>query len=42
MDIQNIIIRQIKETDKENWTKLFINYAEFYEVKINDEIINNV
>ena len=42
MNIENIIIRQIKEADKDNWTKLFINYAEFYESKITDEIINNV
>ena len=42
MNIKNIKIRQIKEKDRENWTKLFKNYAEFYEVKITDEIINNV
>ena len=41
MNIENIIIRQIKEADKEIG-QTFINYAEFYESKITDEIINNV
>ena len=35
-------IRDIKKDDKNNWSILFQGYANFYQVEINDNIINTV
>ena len=35
-------IRNIKLEDKNNWVVLFQGYADFYEVQINENIINTV
>ena len=35
-------IRDIKKDDKNNWSILFQGYANFYQVEINDNIINIV
>ena len=35
-------IRDIKLEDKDDWLILFQGYADFYQVKINDNIINTV
>ena len=37
-----IKIRSIKLEDKNDWLILFQGYADFYQVKINDNIINTV
>ena len=42
MNNSPIKIRDIKIEDKENWRILFQGYANFYQVEINDNIINTV
>ena len=37
-----IKVRHILENDFKEWSLLFKGYADFYEVKINDDIIHNV
>ena len=36
------MIRNLKETDRQNWEKLFQGYAEFYKVPMNNDILNTV
>ena len=37
-----IKVRHIIEKDFKEWRSLFEGYADFYKVKINDDIIDNV
>ena len=37
-----MIITQLKETDKEQWQKLYHAYAKFYQVPMNDQILESV
>ena len=36
------MIRQIKTEDRNDWEKLYKSYAEFYEVEMNDKILQKV
>ena len=36
------MIRQIKTEDRNDWKKLYKSYAEFYEVEMNDKILQKV
>ena len=36
------MIRPIKKKDKNDWEKLYIGYANFYKVEMNDEILGTV
>tara|TARA_B100000035_G_scaffold132574_1_gene112652 strand:- start:1194 stop:1625 length:432 start_codon:yes stop_codon:yes gene_type:complete len=36
------VIRQIKTEDRNDWEKLYKSYAEFYEVEMNDKILQKV
>jgi len=36
------VIRPIKIEDKAHWEKLYISYAEFYKVEMNDKILQTV
>ena len=42
MNNKLLIIRNIKIKDKNDWYILFQGYADFYQVEINDNIINTV
>ena len=36
------MIRNLKESDRQNWEKLFQGYAKFYKVPMNNHILNTV
>ena len=36
------MIRKLEQKDKENWAKLYIDYAEFYKVPMNTKILDTV
>jgi len=36
------MIRDLVQLDRQNWEKLYIGYAEFYKVPMNNEILNTV
>ena len=42
MNNSSVKIRNIKLEDKNDWVVLFQGYADFYQVEINDNIINTV
>jgi ribosomal protein S18 acetylase RimI-like enzyme len=37
-----VTIRKVTQNDFEAWVKLYHGYADFYQVPMNDEILNNV
>ena len=37
-----IMIRKLEQKDKENWTKLYNDYADFYKVPMNTRILDNL
>ncbi|MDC0535415.1 GNAT family N-acetyltransferase [Francisellaceae bacterium] len=38
----SVTIRKVTQNDFEAWAKLYQGYADFYQVPMNDEILNNV
>ena len=36
------MIRNLVQFDRQNWEKLYIGYAEFYKVPMNNEILDTV
>jgi len=36
------MIRKLERKDKENWIKLYCEYAKFYKVSMNNEILNTL
>ena len=36
------MIRKLQQTDKENWSKLYNGYANFYKVPMNSEILDTI
>ena len=36
------LIRKLNKNDKDQWEKLYINYADFYKVEMNDKILQIV
>ncbi len=36
------MIRNLIQSDRKNWKKLYIGYAEFYKVPMNNEILDTV
>ena len=36
------MIRKLERKDKENWIKLYCGYAKFYEVAMNQEILDTL
>ena len=36
------MIRDLVQFDRQNWEKLYIGYAEFYKVPMNNEILDTV
>ena len=36
------MIRKLKEKDKENWAKLYNDYADFYKVQMNTGVLDTL